>query len=397
MIYPTLEKYKGPASRHTCPNCRKRRELSRYVREDGSYLGDDVGKCNRATCGYHYTPRQYYAENPHLRNQSTTRYQMKSRERVSDVPQDVKDTVNKSRHPVLVPDYLDPTHLSATIGGYQDNGLVRFLFDLFPYEPKGVFAAVREYRIGTEDGFTVFPVIDRWQRFCKAQLIRYDRITGRRIKNDYSISSIQSRLKSKRLIDQSFETDKNVFFGEHLLTKYPGRPIALVEAPKTAVIASICKGAFRYDFVWMACLGKDNLNIDRLERLGRHSTIILYPDTDKDGKCIAQWREIASAASKRGMTVKVSDLIHKRATDADKAQGFDLADYLICEQKRRNDPANREAFRDLIEERISILIFDGGLSEKEAEAVIVESGFYQRALRSVLAISNATQAYEPPT
>lgn len=386
MIYPTLEKYKGPASRHTCPNCGKRRELSRYVREDGSYLGDDVGRCNRATCGYHCTPRQYYAENPHLRTHRTTRYQMRTRERVSGVSQDVKDAVNESRHPALVPDYLDPAHLSATIGSYQDNGLVRFLFDIFPDEPEEVVAAIREYRIGTEDRFTVFPVIDRWQRFCKAQLIRYDRITGRRSKNDYSISSIQSRLKAKRLIDQNFETDKNIFFGEHLLTKYRGHPIAVVEAPKTAVIASICNRAFRHDFVWLACLGKDNLNIDRLERLGRDGTIILYPDTDKDGKCIAKWREIASEAARRGLTVKVSDLIHKRATDAEKAQGFDLADYLIGEQIRRNDPANREAFRDEIEERLAFLTVYGGLSEQDAEALVVESGFYQRTLRNVLAI-----------
>ncbi len=33
------------------------------------YINDIVGKCNRLDkCGYHYTPRQYYEDNPRLRN-----------------------------------------------------------------------------------------------------------------------------------------------------------------------------------------------------------------------------------------------------------------------------------------------------------------------------------------
>ena len=33
------------------------------------YINDIVGKCNRLDkCGYHYTPRQYYEDNPRLRD-----------------------------------------------------------------------------------------------------------------------------------------------------------------------------------------------------------------------------------------------------------------------------------------------------------------------------------------
>ena len=33
------------------------------------YINDIVGKCNRLDkCGYHYTPRQYYKDNPRLRD-----------------------------------------------------------------------------------------------------------------------------------------------------------------------------------------------------------------------------------------------------------------------------------------------------------------------------------------
>ena len=36
---------------------------------NNQYLSERVGKCNRLDkCGYHYTPRQYYTDNPHKRD-----------------------------------------------------------------------------------------------------------------------------------------------------------------------------------------------------------------------------------------------------------------------------------------------------------------------------------------
>ena len=60
----TLEKYRTPASRHTCPECGKRREFTRYVDTLGEVeFPANVGKCNREmNCGYHYTPRQYFKD-----------------------------------------------------------------------------------------------------------------------------------------------------------------------------------------------------------------------------------------------------------------------------------------------------------------------------------------------
>ena len=60
----TLEKYRTPASRHTCPECGKRREFTRYVDTLGEVeVPAYVGKCNlEMNCGYHYTPRQYFKD-----------------------------------------------------------------------------------------------------------------------------------------------------------------------------------------------------------------------------------------------------------------------------------------------------------------------------------------------
>jgi len=377
MIYPRLEKYKGPASRHTCPSCSKRKEFSRYVREDGSYISDAVGKCNRASCGYHYTPRHYNADNPGLNG---PQHQVPKVTRRGQQGRETSEPSHVGIRKVVNPDYLDPIHLSSTVSGYEQNAFVQFLLGLFPNDPNDVERAIREYRIGTKDGFTVFPVIDRWQRFCKAQLIRYDQITGKRMKEVYSISSIESKLKANNLIEKNFETDKNVFFGEHLLTESRGRPIAVVESPKTAIIASICEGAFDLDFVWLACLGKDNLKIEKLERLGRDHTFYLFPDS----KGYEKWQQIASIGRKRGLTIVVSDLVERLSTDDEKAKDIDLADLLIREQVKRNDPLIREAFFDLVEERLAIMTICGGLSEMDAEDQIEMSGFLQYALRLVL-------------
>ena len=61
----SLQRYKGTATRHTCPNCGDRRSFAYYVDEQGTPLHPSVGRCNHESgCGYHYTPKQYFQEHP---------------------------------------------------------------------------------------------------------------------------------------------------------------------------------------------------------------------------------------------------------------------------------------------------------------------------------------------
>ena len=56
----SLQKYKGTATRHTCPNCGDKRSFTCYVDESGMPLHPSVGRCNHeSSCGYHYTPWEY--------------------------------------------------------------------------------------------------------------------------------------------------------------------------------------------------------------------------------------------------------------------------------------------------------------------------------------------------
>ena len=62
-----LERYRGRSTRHVCPQCGRKNVFTRYIDTENNniYISDNVGKCNRLDkCGYHYTPHQYFTDNP---------------------------------------------------------------------------------------------------------------------------------------------------------------------------------------------------------------------------------------------------------------------------------------------------------------------------------------------
>jgi hypothetical protein len=367
-----LEKYYGTKSRHTCPACNSRNCFVRYVDENGEYLSDDCGRCNRESkCGYEYKPKQFFADNPSLKSDKT------KKRGTPNYAFTVKNgsQVEYKRAAATKPDYIAPEHLAPTIGHYDQNSFVQFLFDLFPDCSEEIQDVLKMYFVGTFDDYTCFPQIDRLNRVCKAKLIRFNRATGKRLKGEYDTSSLPAKLKLK----ESFQY-KQIFFGEHLLTRFPDKPIAVCEAEKTAIIASLCFP----EFVWLGSNSKTWLKVERLKRLGTRQ-IILYPDADG----FDQWQSIAREAQRQGSTVKVSNLIENHATDEQKTNGYDLADYLINQQRQinqfnnfvdsynsklkmvLNDESLRSDFNLILEEQKAVAIYNG-LSELETERICTQ-------------------------
>ena len=71
-----LERYRGRSTRHTCPQCHRKGSFTRYIdtHNNNEYISDNVSKCNRLDkCGYHYTPKQYFTDNPWKRDDATTK------------------------------------------------------------------------------------------------------------------------------------------------------------------------------------------------------------------------------------------------------------------------------------------------------------------------------------
>ena len=130
---------------------------------------------------------------------------------------------------------------------------------------------------------------------------------------------MHSLLKQRGVLPQEWELTQ-CLFGEHLLKKYPEKPVCLVESEKTAIICA----CINPECVWLATGGKGQLN-DRVEVLeGR--TIIAFPDVDG----YDTW--VTKAAERPYLNIIVSDLLEKNATQEDRDAHIDIADILIRRQ-----------------------------------------------------------------
>jgi hypothetical protein len=321
-----LEKYRGAKTRHTCPACNSKGEFTRFLDDDGNYIANDVGICNRASkCGYSYTAKQYFADNPEKK--IGLNFGKRKKPGKAKYVFDNKNSAQTAETIQNAFDFIPLEHLKATLGNYEKNGFVQFLIDLFLGCIEEIQEAVKQYLIGTTKlGKTVFWQVDQKKRIRTGKIIAYDATTGKRSK-DVNPNWIHSELKRLGRLEKDFNL-MQCFFGQHLLLENSDKLIAIVEAEKTAIIGSIVFS----DFLWLATGSKQNLTIERLQRLGTRR-IILYPDADG----FQQWQTIAHEAKRQGLDVRVSDWVETEATDEQKAEGFDLADYLIQQQRELNE------------------------------------------------------------
>ena len=385
-----LEKYRGVKSRYTCPACNQQHSFTRYITDGGDYLSDDVGRCDRETkCGYHYKPKEYFADNPTMFvgvGKGNAKAKKRSRANYGFADKNGSQSKYKTETATDKPDFIPFEQFKLTLGNYDRNAFVQFLLNLFPDCIEEIQDALKMYLVGTFDDYTCFPSIDRLNRVCRAKLIRFNRATGKRLKGKYDTSSLPAKLKLKE--DFNY---KQIFFGEHLLPKYPNKPVAVVEAEKTAIIASLCFP----EFVWLASNSKSWLKVERLKRLGKRQ-IVLYPDADG----FEFWQAIALDGKRQGLTIKVSNLIENHATDEQKTNGYDLADYLINQQneinqtndfvneynakleKVLNDKSLLDGFNLFLEEQKAIAVYNGA-SETEAETIITRPENLRNVVMSI--------------
>ncbi len=232
------------------------------------------------------------------------------------------------------PDHIDNVHLENTLGNYDQNAFIHYLLGVFQ-DSEAVWNVIKEYRIGTVlntfGAYTCFPYIDRAGHFRRGKLIRYDLVSGKRLHGNFDTSSIVKILRLK----ENFVYDRT-FFGEHLLDGHPELPITIVESEKTAIVAAICE-ADRPKAIWLAAGSLTWLSADRILRLGRDRTVVLYPDSDIRGRCYTKWGQIALEATKLGLTVMISSLLEKVTTQVEKAAGYDLGDYLLESRRELRD------------------------------------------------------------
>jgi hypothetical protein len=294
-----LEPYRGIKSRYRCPNCEHRdKTFSLYIdNETGEYLSPRVGRCNReSNCGHHYTPKQYFQDSGiSFEGPKQKIYKPKPQQKpVSYIPFDV---------------------FKESLKGFEANRFIQFLTQLFGVEITNEL--VSRYFIATSEywnGATVFWQVDTYGKVRTGKIMLYSPITGKRIKEPFNyITWVHKALKQPE-----FEL-KQCLFGEHLINQYLFKPVAIVESEKTAVIASV----YLPHFIWVAVGSLTNLNAEKCKVLkGRN--VVLFPDINGFVKWSDKAKELSSLAR-----FKVSDLLERKATEAERKQGLDLADYLI--------------------------------------------------------------------
>jgi hypothetical protein len=218
--------------------------------------------------------------------------------------------------------YFPKDRMLASLKGYERNHFARFLMRRFGADiASGLIGA---YFVGTAShwlGANIFWQIDIEGRVRSGKVMVYNPETGKRnrdIKPTWAHTA--ANLKDFVL--------SQCFFGEHLLSKRPTAPVGIVESEKTAMIAT----AYLPENIWLASGGKDGLGLNKCAVLkGRRVT--LWPDAglpDANGKTAFQiWSDKAAELQKAGYSVGVSDLIERLATSDERANGYDLADYLL--------------------------------------------------------------------
>lgn len=295
-----LEPYKGMKTRYRCPTCQQRdKTFSLYIdTKTGEHI-HPVGRCNReSNCGHHYTPKQYFQDN----NISFDTPQPKTYKPRPVTPQ--PKTVS----------FIPVEVFKASLKAHETNHFVQFLINLFGVEVTSQL--VSRYFIATSkhwNGATVFWQIDTQGKVRTGKIMLYSPTTGKRVKEPFNhINWVHKALKQPE-----FEL-RQCLFGEHLLIDKT-KPVAIVESEKTAVIASV----YLPQFIWVAVGSLTNLNAEKCSIL-KGRTVTLFPDLNGFDKWSSKAKELSHLA-----IFTVSDLLERKATEAERKQGFDLADYLI--------------------------------------------------------------------
>jgi len=287
-----LAPYAGRSSRTTCPQCHRQHCFSLYLDSDNRPAGPEYGVCDhKRQCGYHRYPT---------------------------------GNIDNSQCAPIVIEKVEPQYYTRQqVANYTldkfNNNLCQWLKNTCALQVSRLKAVLKDYCIGSVGGGIIFWQIDENFRIHRGKVMWYNP-DGHRTKIPNGDGTERGKIKMmwqflKR--DRKYEPEM-CYFGQHLISLYPDKPIALVESEKTAIIAAY----FIPEFNWLATLSLNNFNSHRLQFLkDYHNAVVVCPD--KDG--LQRWTEQAARIKDVMPTLKlkVNDFITQ---GSDKE---DLADLLL--------------------------------------------------------------------
>ena len=269
----------------------------------GEPIHPTVGICNRAIkCGYHYPPRQYF--NDHKYNKPNS------------APLQAHTVRLKTSQRKI--DCIPLSYVKQSVS--FNSNFVRFLCKHFSRDK--IEKAIENYALGaTKNGSVIFWQIDIKGNVRTGKIMQYNSSTGKRIKHKSgAINWVHNILKIKDPKYTNYNLNQ-CYFGEHLLKFYPNKPIAIVEAEKTAVIASMILDNYN----WLAAGNLNGLNVEKSKVL-RDKHVVLFPDAG----CYQRWtKKSMQIKSEVLCKIETSNLIENHATTDQTKDGYDIADYII--------------------------------------------------------------------
>ena len=295
-----LERYRGISTRYTCPQCGRKHTFTRYIdtENNNKYLSDNVGKCNRLNkCGYHYTPKQYFTDNPWLREKGDVCSFVQIHR--------VNEQMNMNK-PTPRPICTLPEGIAlASEGG--DSAHMRWIEGMYGTAERALVQ--RLYRVGGIEDFAIFWQRDIEGRIRTGKIMAYDEYTGKRIKDSGAIGWVHATMRREGELPEGWELTQ-CLYGEHLLPQHPDKVVAVVEAYKTAHVGAILMP----DMVWLATDSLQGLTAERLAPL-KGRMVIFFPD---EGKGYELWSErLPQIAKEVGFTYKLSSFMEGGAKGAD--------------------------------------------------------------------------------
>lgn len=299
----SLQKYRR-GSKLSCPKCGKKQCFVKYIDNQGKIIFPDyVGRCDHEQfCKYHYTPSDYFHDNP----------------MVMGFNKDECVEVCKPKPSLTLPtSFIDNELMERSLVNYTVNPLYIYLSGILGKdETSRIFQL---YRVGSSKkwgGSTVYWQID-WQGNVRTgKIMLYDSVTGHRIKEPRSyVSWVHTELN---LQDYNL---KQCLFGEHLLSESPTKSVAIVESEKSALIAT----HYMPEFIWLATGGMHGcFKADAVSVL-KDRAVMLCPDLGAKEVWQNKMTLLSSICSK----VVLSDSLERYATDEQRKNGLDIADFLL--------------------------------------------------------------------
>jgi hypothetical protein len=323
-----LQPYAGRRSRGQCPACGKPGEFTRYLDTDtGELLPEEYGRCNReSNCGYH--------ANPYIPAPGGQSFAQLAQLAATDTPAALAPRCPPAPRLAPAPLAFIPAKLyQASLGHYERNNLAKLLRVHF-----GLGVAndlLTQFHLGTSThwpGACIFWLLDESGQVRGGQVVLYDE-TGHTVKSPQRCTTWVHTALARRCkqqgqpapdwlpnYEQHGQKSPCLFGLPQLATARTGKPVALVESAKTAMLCA----PYWPEFIWLATMGQSYLTAERLAPVkGRRLT--LFPDAGS----LDNWQQRAKKLQAQGFEVKVSADLETSVSPDEQAAGYDLADILL--------------------------------------------------------------------